>query len=55
MTVIVTWTDGTQETYSCERANVMTCGVLSLIPARFSEEPTRNIPLRNIKIWTEQT
>lgn len=49
--VIVTWMDGTQETYRCYDTRVSE-GVLFLNQRMHSSEPTRCIPLANVRTWT---
>lgn len=50
-TVVVTWIDGTQETYRCYEAHAKD-GVLYLTQRMHSGEPERSIPLANVRIWT---
>lgn len=52
ITVVVTWMDGQQETYRCDKTRVDN-GVLYLVRNRYpaSDEPQRAIPLVNVRIW----
>ena len=53
VTVVVTWMDGKQEVYRCNSTRTSD-GVLWLIQDRYpaSEQPSRSIPLANVRIWT---
>lgn len=53
MTVVVTWTDGQQETYRCYDAHAKD-GVLYITQRMHSSEPARAIPLHNVRIWTTE-
>jgi hypothetical protein len=51
--VTVTWMDGQQEVYRCAKVR-SDDGVLRLIQDHYpaSDEPSRAIPLANVRIWT---
>lgn len=52
-TVVVTWMDRSQETYTCDSADTGTDRVLRLYPrGTYSSEPVRCIPLDNVRIYT---
>jgi hypothetical protein len=54
VTVVITWLDGKQETYTCGETRVAD-GVLYLIQPRYpaTVEPARGIPLAGVRSWTE--
>lgn len=52
MTVIVTWLDGLQETYSCYEYRTGTDGVLWITQRMHSGQPKRGIPLAGVRIFT---
>lgn len=50
-TVVVTWMDGKQETYTCYDYRAAD-GVLYLTQRMHSSQPKRGIPLGNVRVWT---
>jgi hypothetical protein len=53
VTVVVTWLDGTQETYSCYDLKVRE-SVLYLSQREHGGTPARAIPLASMRFWTEE-
>lgn len=55
-TVVITWTDGKQESYTCEDVFVR-AGCLYLNQPRYPDngQPHRRFPLANIRTWTEDS
>jgi hypothetical protein len=52
-TVVVTWMDGTQETYACYTAQTDGSGANLILTQRMhSGQPKRVIPLASVRIYT---
>lgn len=50
-TVVVTWTNGQQETFRVQNIRDED-GILSLSSPNDVSQPDRHIPLANVQIWT---
>lgn len=55
LTIVITWMDGMQETYTCERAQEVN-GVLYLSQPKYPDtgQPARQFPIVNIRTWTTE-